>query len=394
MLALALLPVSSASAQEKEVLPPRDEPGFVLSEVTPAHIAALTIGVAAQPGSGALQSLATLRLGEDRRLGVWTIEDPFLSSSFKIQFGVSRLFLSGTSISLGAPTLVPPMDVLLWYYLGDSRKLDFWTLIDTTVVRPIDSFLLQSINDDQPIPPPDSMSPEVRAWFTMMIYAGQTDVRAFEDASNPDLNYARLWQRPQLYRGKVVTMEGKLRQLDRIEAPTILRQAGFTHLYEGWLLLKNQVDPVCILFTQLPPEIKPGKELEYQVRFSGYFYKKYRYPDAAKKNRSAPLLIGRMPVLADLPKVADNDEPSWGSELLPVLLTLIFGTALAVLGMTFWFRHHDTHVRAKIATARTRNFVLPSPADDSPFFKDEVTKRLPDPSDRSEDFTGSSGPGS
>lgn len=369
--------ITSADSNQPPLPAVGDEPGFIFSEVTPTQLAVLVVGVGSPANTGLLSAFGVIEAGEDRRLQLWTIEDPYQNTSFKVPYGVSQLVLSGSGLALGQPALIPPMDLLLWFALGDSRKLDFWTLIDTTTVRAIDPLLLDQVRDEQPIPQPNQFGLELDAWFTTMLLAAQTDVKAFEDAANPDLTYSQLWQRPRRYRGQVVTMEGRLRQLDRIESPLLIRQAGFPVIYEGWLFLKNHADnPVCLLFTEVPPTMKPGKGLDYSIRFSGYFFKKYRYPDVSRKDRIAPLLIGRMPVLTQTRTGENPEEPTWAHQLLPLFLSLLGLTIVSALVFTLWFRHHDNKIRDRIRKIRNQQLVLPGPIPEPIFFPSEETKRV------------------
>lgn len=109
---------------------------------------------------------------------------------------------------------------------------------------------------------------------------------------NPDLEfpvYVDLFKNPDLYRGRLVTMDGHVRKL------TIAgeNEQGFDRIYEAWLFNDAaQNNPAVVVFTLKPAELPLGDDLRGTVTFTGYFYKLYAY-DAQDTGRFAPLFLAK-----------------------------------------------------------------------------------------------------
>jgi hypothetical protein len=350
-----------------------EPPGFLVPlEMQRPQLAALVIGSAAQPVAGPLAIFAGLHAGE--REQVWVIEPPFLSKKIQVQVGASLLFLAGLT-GIGQQSL----DIITWLKLGDA--LDFWTLVDTDKIRRIREIPLLRVTDETPLPDPvNGNDPELDAYFDMVIYAGQTATKAFYDQARHDLKYTHLMNQPRKCRGEVVYLEGRLRRLERTEAPAEVRLAGFKYLYEGWFFINNNgAAPVCVVFSELPEGLALGDKLNDQIGFAGYFYKKYRYNSgiSGKQVRFAPLLIGRSPRVLRIPGSGTGDDPNQG--LLPLFLSLVAATFLAVLLMAFYFRYNDLKVHQRLVKLTDQEFILPG-ADqlEEKKFAGEVTNYPPE----------------
>src|SRR5205085_9150846 len=91
-------------------------------------------------------------------------------------------------------------------------------------------------------------------------------------------------------RGDVVLVEGRLKRIRDIKPTTVLAADGVKHLYEAWIFSDVYREYAwCVLFTELPPGIAIGEQLDLPVSFAGYFYKIYRYT-AGDGARRSPLL--------------------------------------------------------------------------------------------------------
>jgi hypothetical protein len=355
--------------------PPKEPPQLLLPpEQQGVPPSVLTLGSGCQPFVGALNSLTVLHLGEQQQF--WTIEPPMLDPTVRSQVGASLLFLSGFSnAGQVAPSAVPvaTLNEVIWLRVGN--KLDFWTLQNTDEIQPIPRDWLLRVTDETPIPDPeDGRNIELDAYFQMFINAGRTADKAFYDKAHKDLTYRHLFVQPKKYRGEVVYLTGRLRRIERIDAPAMLRQVGFKHVYEGWFFVNNSgFGPVCALFTELPDGLHVGEKLNEEVGFAGYFYKKYRYESGitGKQIRFAPLLIGRVPEVIPLPDASSQGDVNQG--LMPLFLSGVAATILAVLLMALYFRANDRKVRERLALANPPEFILPSQEENGKKNEDQVT---------------------
>jgi hypothetical protein len=225
--------------------------------------------------------------------------------------------------------------------------------------------------DDSGLPAPGSA--EFDAFQQVLILAGKTDDKVFQQAAQTDFNLEKLFNKPDVVRGQVFRVRGRLYRLQELDIPGDVRsRTGLTKLYLGFIASEEALKPgpFAVIFFDLPAGVKPGKDLNHLVEFSGYYYKRY----SAKVGKSSdddsveavqgPLLIGRAITLTT-PPASGPSMSDWLQTLLPILLGIIIGTALLLVGLSLWFRRHDAQVRRRIDAARAagqfENFAEPSP---------------------------------
>jgi hypothetical protein len=100
------------------------------------------------------------------------------------------------------------------------------------------------------------------------------------------VGFRELWDHPESYRGRRVTVQGRLERTFRQGAV-----GSFPPLVEAWLFSASG-DPFCAVYPR-PKEVavsEPGRS----VRFTGTFLKTVRYP-AGDGDRLAPLIVGDRP---------------------------------------------------------------------------------------------------
>jgi hypothetical protein len=103
--------------------------------------------------------------------------------------------------------------------------------------------------------------------------------------------FVDLFQHPDLYRGRPVTLHGKLRRLISYDAGE--NDQGLQQLYEGWFFAdESQENPTVVILTQIPEGIPTGADIEEEAAFTGYFLKMYGY-SAQDTTRRAPLILAR-----------------------------------------------------------------------------------------------------
>jgi hypothetical protein len=100
------------------------------------------------------------------------------------------------------------------------------------------------------------------------------------------VGFRDLWDHPEAYRGRRVTIRGRLERAFRQGAV-----GSFPPLVEAWIF-SPAGDPLCVVYPRADemgvPE--PGRP----VRFTGTFLKTVRYP-AGDADRLAPLIVGDRP---------------------------------------------------------------------------------------------------
>jgi hypothetical protein len=357
-------PPEAKPPEPPEAVAPPPLAGFNLVPNTPASLALLVWGSPFAPQTGSWCLTSGLMAGTHPDVNVWDLRGALSTRPGRNQVGAATLFLSGFGPHAGAPLVE-----LATLRAGDDEMIGCWTLIDTDKVRPFPAVYLQDgwIRDKKGIYVGQL---EIEAFNQVVVLAYYTSEKAFARAARHDITYATLYNEPERNRGKVVHFNGRLKKVSRLDPPDEARAAGVTDMYEAWVFTDAYGEnPICAVFTVLPPGMKVDNEQKYNldVSFDGYFYKRYRYKagDTKKANefRDAPLLIGHtlnVPV-QNLASQPDEAADNWGQHLIWVFVGLV-GIAVAVVGgLTYWFRFSDQRIRRRLNRVRDRGFIPPAP---------------------------------
>ena len=195
--------------------------------------------------------------------------------------------------------------------------------VDPRPLEPDTSLAFKGLADKTPMGPRDNA-----AYKTLLDRARETPPDRLAKDARRDVFYTHLWERPDLYRGVPVHLEGTLLKVvphpkvDPVFSPK-------EKLVEAWFTTpESRPLPYVAMIEDVPPGLPIGADLNERVAFDGYFLKLLRYV-AGDADRAAPLLIGRLRRLsADgtpaVPAAPAAGKPSWN---LPVILVV---AALAV----------------------------------------------------------------
>jgi hypothetical protein len=140
-----------------------------------------------------------------------------------------------------------------------------------------------------------------------------------QDVPAPAVRFRDLWDRPQDYAGRAVTVEGRVARLFR--QPKV---GKFPPLVEAWVV-SEAGDPFCLVF----PQAQGQSEIGASVRFSGTFLKRIAY-QGGDVARLAPLIVGPVaPSNLDLSPGAERTSWSSADWTMALGLALIAGLFLA-----------------------------------------------------------------
>jgi hypothetical protein len=140
--------------------------------------------------------------------------------------------------------------------------------------------------------------------------------------------FVDLFQHPAEYRGRPVSLHGRLRRL--ISYPAGKTGQGFDQLYEGWFFADDaQGNPAVVIFTEKPEELPISGDIEEEVSVTGYFLKMYGYP-ARDTTRRAPLILARTVTWHPQPETK-RWNPSPETYLSLTLGIVIFGLVVALM---------------------------------------------------------------
>ncbi len=108
--------------------------------------------------------------------------------------------------------------------------------------------------------------------------------------SRRDVFLTHLWERPELYRGVPVHIQGTALRVVRFESK--LSKTGW--LYEAWIVTADaRKYPYDCVFEEAPEGFPIGTDVSERVVFNGYFMKIMKY-QAGDVTRGAPVLIGKL----------------------------------------------------------------------------------------------------
>jgi hypothetical protein len=357
-LAGLLLGVSWSTAQPSSNPEDRD-PVFQPYVVQPAQFATLTIGGGANPSVGGFQCVDMVLAGEHPWIAAWSLDEPLLSPREQTSVAAAALAALGT----GGET-APLMEIALLLG-GDKGRC--WRLYNPEQVRPIPPDLLKAVRDVRAISGRPGNGLELEAFLQTVIQAHETSAAAFQRAARRDLAFADLFRDPAAYRGEVVHVEGRLRLLQKSEAPAMLKLVDVHNLYYGWVFDDlSGGNPYCVIVTEPPADITLNQRINQPVTFDGYFYMKRRYKaeDSKKPNeyREAPLLIGHSLIVSPVESAAADTSTAWPKGMLWSFLGLAAGVMLFVVGLGYWFRWNDARVRRRVTA--TKQFVDPGTSSD------------------------------
>jgi hypothetical protein len=355
---LALAIVSAfllSSPSHSRQIPAPDEPS-----PTVTALAGLVTGAGVQP-AGPLAAAINVQLGEEPQVGAWILpEPPVFGGITRRMFGTATAVLNGF-LPQAALTELSTLAA------GDVKGANCWVLQDSDTVRKIPRILLEMIEDGAEIL---IGSQEIEAYDKIVALANFTSDEAFRKAATKSqLTYGHLVNHPKDYRGQVVTITGKLKRISRDNPDFGMSTEGVSDLYFGYIFPQEAgAHPYRVIFTEWPknlPQSLLGQKIDQDIeaKFSGYFYKKYRYKSADPRGnglREVPMLIGHTLEVAPL-EVHPQIDSAWAHTLFYILVGVAFGTVGLVAILTWWFRRSDDQHRDRIRAARRGEFVPPPP---------------------------------
>jgi hypothetical protein len=117
---------------------------------------------------------------------------------------------------------------------------------------------------------------EQAAWFALLARLQQSTPSNLSQQSMGTLSYTQLLQQPDVYRGKIVTLNGTVLREERLQTP---ENSVDIHTYHR-LILKPAGGgewPFVIYVLKLPEKFPHGDNLRTQIEVTGYFFKNWSY---------------------------------------------------------------------------------------------------------------------
>jgi hypothetical protein len=160
------------------------------------------------------------------------------------------------------------------------------------------------------------------------------DEKTLREASVGYITYAQLLRQPNHYRGRLATVSGIARRVNRIDLPK--NDYGIADYYQVWLFpTDNPISPMVVYCLQLPEGFPTGMELSQEAEVTGFFFKLWAY-ESKDALRVAPTLLAKTLQWNKRPVM--EPEPPGDKRMTP--LTVCVAAALAML--LAWFVYFRT----------------------------------------------------
>lgn len=129
--------------------------------------------------------------------------------------------------------------------------------------------------------------------------------------------YVDLFQNPEEWHGKIVTLRGHIRHSVTYDADSAMYDGR--PLYELWLFTEDsQHTPAVVLTPELPADFPMDAEIVNQVSVTGCFFKRYVYTGQTERRIAPLILAGRIqwaPTVSHVASLVKSGDLSAGSPL-------------------------------------------------------------------------------
>lgn len=178
----------------------------------------------------------------------------------------------------------------------------------------------------------------------------KTDERKLRKASEGRVTYAQLFRQPAHYRGRLVTISGVVRRVNRVELPE--NKYDIRHYFKVLLYPKIiPPSPVIVYCLRLPKGFTIGMDVSEEVEVTGFFFKRCAYR-AKDSLRTAPTILAK--TLQWQKRPAMVKEPAVdGRKLIPAAIA----AALLAL-LTAWYVYMHTKPSHRALSDRPPDFDL------------------------------------
>lgn len=146
--------------------------------------------------------------------------------------------------------------------------------------------LLATLEDDTVLRPR-----ETEAWLSMFHILRKTPQGKLEKLVEHPVGFAPLFRQPDYYRGRLVTVSGAIRRLERIEARANELDIAW---YYRWILQPagGADSPIVIYSLEKPDQLTVQADMREPASFTGLFFKRWAFR-AGDGTRLAPLILAK-----------------------------------------------------------------------------------------------------
>ncbi|NLF08367.1 MAG: hypothetical protein GX594_10365 [Pirellulaceae bacterium] len=184
--------------------------------------------------------------------------------------------------------------------------------------------------------------------YNLLDVLNRTAERQLRAAAAKDVTYAQLFRQPRYYRGRLVTVSGRVAGVRRMQLPS--NQYGLTHYFEVVLYPNvRPLSPILLYSLNLPEGFPTGEGLSEKAEAAGFFFKNgvYRSGDGF---RIAPTVLTKTLRWEKPPPPAE--KPAIEGRM--ILLGIVIAALLAMV--TAWYVYRQTKPTAAPLPEQSPNF--------------------------------------
>lgn len=176
---------------------------------------------------------------------------------------------------------------------------------------------------------------EAAAWFNLWRILRVNDDEFIDPESTGPATFGELFEQPEFFRGKLVTLEGTVRRAEYVRAAKN-NSAEVAGYYRLILRLRGGPSRLIFLYTlQLPKDFPIGDQIDAQIKATAFFYKNWLYSDANEHSWIAPVLLAK--------SVRWQKEPAPGNPItLSMAIITTLGIALFSVLLARWLMKRST----------------------------------------------------
>lgn len=225
--------------------------------------------------------------------------------------------------------------------------------VDPRPLEPDTSLAFRGLIDKTPVSTRDNA-----AYKALLDRARETPPETLAKDARRDVFYTHLWERPDLYRGVPIHLEGILKKVVPHEKVNPVFSAK-GKLIDAWFITpESRPLPYVVAVEDAPPGLPVGIELNERVAVDGYFLKLLRYL-GGDTERAAPLLVGRLRRLAADGTPVAPGAPAPAADAGKRRWNLTVAAVLGALGVYVAIRLAFQVRRVMAPSARRPSFLSP-----------------------------------
>jgi len=168
------------------------------------------------------------------------------------------------------------------------------------------------------------------AWYGLCALVAKIAPAELAKHSMGPVRFVQVYRQPTVYRGKVVTVTGRIREANKLEASKNDHEiAGYTKC--ALLPSDGSNSPIFIYVMEMPAGFPTGENVDEEATIHAVFYKRLAYM-AKDVPRTAPLFVARtFQWTPSVPKAAE--EVPWGTLAALVVISAIVGVTIAIIAL-------------------------------------------------------------